>query len=86
MSRQITALYDTRADAEAAKARLTAANIDADNVRIVDQSSSSDIGGSSSYGSSSGMGSSSSYDSSSSSGMSGTSSYGPSSTSSTRIT
>ena len=29
MSRQITALYDTRADAEAAKSRLTAANIDA---------------------------------------------------------
>lgn len=69
MSRQITALYDTRADAEAAKSRLTAANIDADNVRIVDQSSSSDMGGSSSYGSSSttGMGGSSSYGSSSSS-------------------
>ena len=92
MSRQITALYDTRADAEAAKSRLTAANIDADNVRIVDQSSSSDMGGSSSYGSSSssttgmgsssGMGGSSSYDNSTSSGMGGTSSYGSSSTSS----
>lgn len=37
MSRTITALYDSRSDAEAARARLTAGSIDADNVRIVDQ-------------------------------------------------
>lgn len=39
MSRTITALYDSRTDAEAARARLSAANVDADNVRIMDQSS-----------------------------------------------
>ena len=37
MSRTITALFDTRSEAEAARTRLTSANIDADNVRIVDQ-------------------------------------------------
>ena len=37
MSRTITALFDSRTDAEAARSRLTATNIDADNVRIVDQ-------------------------------------------------
>ncbi len=37
MSRTITALFDSRSDAEAARGRLTAANIDADNVSIVDQ-------------------------------------------------
>ena len=67
MSRQITALYDTRADAEAAKSRLTAANIDADNVRIVDNASASDAG------LSSGSGSSSSSMSGSSSSMTGSS-------------
>lgn len=39
MSRTITALFDTRADAEAAQARLHAANLDADHVRIHDQTS-----------------------------------------------
>lgn len=37
MSRTITALYDSRSEAEAASARLTSADIDAGNVRIVDQ-------------------------------------------------
>lgn len=46
MSRTITALYDSRTEAEAARARLTAANIDADNVRIMDQGSSGSTGGS----------------------------------------
>ena len=41
MSRTITALFDTRAEAEAAKTRLSSASIDADNVRIVDQDSAS---------------------------------------------
>lgn len=70
MSRTITALFDSRSEAEAARARLTSANIDADNVRIVDQEnagsfagSDDDMGGSSS--------SSSSYDTSSSSSSSG---------------
>lgn len=39
MSRTLTAMFDSRADAEAAKARLSAANLDASNIRIVDQSS-----------------------------------------------
>ena len=39
MNRTITAMFDTRADAEAGKQRLIAANIDTDNVRIHDQSS-----------------------------------------------
>lgn len=65
MSRTITALFDTRSDAEAARSRLTAANIDADNVRIVDQSDSDSYGSASSTsgamgGSSSSMSSSSS--------------------------
>lgn len=51
MSRTITALYDTRSDAEAARSRLTASNIDADNVRIVDQeSTSTGTGGDSGFG------------------------------------
>ena len=37
MSRTITALFDTRSDAEAGRARLVDANVDADNVRILDQ-------------------------------------------------
>lgn len=49
MSRTITALFDTRAEAEAARTRLTSASIDADNVRVVDQNDSgSDMSGSSS--------------------------------------
>src|SRR3712207_188144 len=39
MSRTITALFDSRSDAEAARARLTTARIDADNIRIIDQNS-----------------------------------------------
>jgi uncharacterized protein (TIGR02271 family) len=39
MSRTITALFDSRADAEAAKARLHAAHVDADHVHIHDKSS-----------------------------------------------
>lgn len=53
MSRTITALFDSRTDAEAARSRLTATNIDADNVRIVDQNDSgvgSDSSGSSGGG------------------------------------
>jgi uncharacterized protein (TIGR02271 family) len=47
-------LYDSRTDAEAARARLTATNIDADNVRIVDQNEAGGFGGGS--GESSGHG------------------------------
>lgn len=39
MSRTITAMFDTRADAEAGRERLRAANIDAGNVNIHDQTS-----------------------------------------------
>ena len=39
MSRTITALFDSRADAEAAKERLRTARVDADHVHIHDQSS-----------------------------------------------
>lgn len=39
MSRTITAMFDTRADADAARERLLAAQIDADNVRVHDQGS-----------------------------------------------
>jgi len=39
MTRTITALFDHRADAEAAERRLQAANIDADHIRIQDKSS-----------------------------------------------
>ena len=39
MSRTITALFDQRSDADAAEARLKAANIDADHIRIHDKSS-----------------------------------------------
>jgi uncharacterized protein (TIGR02271 family) len=56
MNRTVTALFDTRQEAEAAKARLQSSNIDADRIRVVDKDSSS---------------SSSSYESSSSSGSSG---------------
>ena len=39
MSRTVTALFDTHADAEAGRERLLAADIDADNVRIHDNAS-----------------------------------------------
>ena len=39
MSSTITALFDTRAEAEAAKERLKSANVDADNVHVHDKSS-----------------------------------------------
>lgn len=49
MSRTITAFYDTRPEAEAAKARLEASRIDADRVRITDQTTGgSDMTGTSS--------------------------------------
>jgi uncharacterized protein (TIGR02271 family) len=38
MSRTVTALFDSRAEAEEAKARLQSSRIDADRIRIVDQS------------------------------------------------
>lgn len=41
MSRTITAMFDSRSEAEAACQRLTASNIDADRVRIIDQQSGS---------------------------------------------
>ena len=44
MSRTITAFFDSRTDAEAARQRLTQSRIDADNVRIVDQSSAGTSG------------------------------------------
>ena len=40
MSRTVTAMFDTRADAEAGRERLKAANIDISNVNIHDQTSS----------------------------------------------
>lgn len=42
MSRTITALFDTRADADAGKQRLLDADIDVDNVRVHDQASAGD--------------------------------------------
>ena len=44
MSRNITALFDDRQEAEAAKARLQASRIDAHRIRIVDKNSGSDSG------------------------------------------
>lgn len=44
MSRTITALFDTRADAEAGRQRLLDANLHADNVRIHDKSSVGEAG------------------------------------------
>ena len=46
MSRTITAMFDTRADADAGRERLLAANLDADNVRVHGQSATSATGGS----------------------------------------
>lgn len=53
MSRTVTAMFDTRQEAEAAKARLQSSNIDAERVRIIDKTESAGGSGSSSYGSSS---------------------------------
>jgi uncharacterized protein (TIGR02271 family) len=44
MSRTVTALFDTRSEAEAAKTRLTSSRIDADRVRIIDKESSGSYG------------------------------------------
>ncbi|VXC73849.1 hypothetical protein [Massilia sp. 9I] len=44
MSRTLTALFDTRADAEAGRQRLLAAKVDADNIRIHDQSAVGESG------------------------------------------
>jgi hypothetical protein len=48
MNRTVTALFDTRQEAEAAKARLQSSNIDADRIRVVDKDSSSSSSSSSS--------------------------------------
>ena len=45
MSRTVTALFDSRTEAEAAKQRLTSSRIDADNVRIIDKESPATFGG-----------------------------------------
>lgn len=47
MTRTVTALFDSRPEAESAKQRLSASQIDADNIRIIDKEggSSSDTGG-----------------------------------------
>ena len=39
MSRTVTALFDSRSEAEAARERLTSSRIDADNIRIIDKDS-----------------------------------------------
>lgn len=44
MSRTLTALFDTRADAEAGRQRLLDARVDVDHIRIHDQSSIPDTG------------------------------------------
>ena len=44
MSRTLTALFDTRADAEAGRQRLLDAHLDADHVRIHDKSSIGEAG------------------------------------------
>ncbi|HEY0627022.1 MAG TPA: YsnF/AvaK domain-containing protein [Allosphingosinicella sp.] len=54
MTRTITALYDSRSEAESARERLSAANVDASRVQILDQSSGASSSGSSSSGSSGG--------------------------------
>lgn len=56
MSRTITAMFDTRSEAEEARTRLSQSNIDADNVKILDQSSASSTGSTDSTGGSSGGG------------------------------
>jgi len=44
MSRTLTALFDTRADAEAGRQRLLDAQVDADNIKIHDKSSVGETG------------------------------------------
>jgi len=44
MSRTLTAMFDSRADAEAAKARLIASHVDTDHIRIVEQGAQGDHG------------------------------------------
>jgi hypothetical protein len=44
MSRTLTALFDTRADAEAGRQRLLDARVDADNIKIHDKSSVGEAG------------------------------------------
>jgi uncharacterized protein (TIGR02271 family) len=50
MSRTVTAMFDSRSQAEAARERLTQSRIDADDVRIVDQSASASSSGESGEG------------------------------------
>ena len=50
MSRTVTAMFDSRSQAEAARERLTQSRIDADDVRIVDQSASGSSGAESGEG------------------------------------
>src|SRR5919112_387353 len=50
MSRTVTAFFDNRQEAEAAKSRLQMASIDTDRVRIIDKSSSGSSSGSSETG------------------------------------
>ncbi|MEO7826266.1 MAG: hypothetical protein ABIR60_03925, partial [Allosphingosinicella sp.] len=45
MSRTVTAMFDSKSQAEAARERLTQSRVDADDVRIVDQSQSSSSSG-----------------------------------------
>ena len=67
MSRTITALFDSRSDAEAGQARLVAADIDASNIRV--HEGSTDTAGSSSMSSSTmSSGSTGSYGSTSTTG------------------
>ena len=46
MSRTVTAMFDSRPEAEAAKARLISSDIDANSIRIIDKSYSGSSGGS----------------------------------------
>jgi uncharacterized protein (TIGR02271 family) len=50
MTRTVTALFDSRAEAEAARSRLTQSNIDASRVQIIDQSHTSSSGSSTGTG------------------------------------
>ena len=45
MSRTLTAMFNTRADAEAAKARLVTSHVNTDHIHIVDKSSAGESGG-----------------------------------------
>jgi uncharacterized protein (TIGR02271 family) len=46
MQRTVTAMFDSRSDAEAARSRLQTSHIEVDNIRIIDQSSASSTPGS----------------------------------------